>query len=81
MCGSTHIFRNHQGVELMGYDSNGNGFDRIVRRVENATKAEQDCAFLPAVVHRQVHGESSRSTFTALLLCGRRKIERTVDRP
>ena len=45
MYGSTHIFRNHQGVELMGYGSNGNEFDRIVWRSVNASKAEHQCAF------------------------------------
>ena len=45
MCGSTHIFRNHQGVELMGYGNNGNEFDRIVWRLENAPKAKHERAF------------------------------------
>ena len=34
MCGSTHTFRKHQGVELMSYGSNGNELDRIAGRLQ-----------------------------------------------
>ena len=56
MCGRTHTFRNHQGVELMSYGSNENEIDRILWLLENATKEKHECAFSLRRASRSVQG-------------------------
>lgn len=43
----------------MGYGNNGNEFDRIVWRLENALKAKHERAFSSSYRHRHEHRKAS----------------------